>query len=529
MPGSILSIRADYWENFQISPSDLEFIYNHMIELETPYTPRELLKALITERVQQEVDRLKNQQMSGGTVYLPKNHYTVGQNISFPKLDWKNGSVKSVRLGNNPELPSFEVIAVQFEDGENKLYASGIEDHKLNKPVDVKLDDPLLNEDYILKKYGDLLLGRLTTYLEGNPDIVRIAGKWFPRALLVDVNIGHLNLAEAVLEMAEGGPLPTHKILEQIELPTDVNSKLTEFSLNLALQEDGRFDEVGPSGEVLWFLRRLEPEGVRNIPANLIFVPNENNIEGNPELRSALLRDIEDELETEKTNEDLDQITISLIYPHWRSGTLPLSNRIKQLLPTAYESPRVQFTFVDRETHQRISAWVVRASSYVYGLRDWYQSKGLFPGCLVNIQRSTIPGEVIIWVDKKRPSREWVRTTLIGADGGMVFAMLKQMVVAPYDERMAVAVPDTAALDELWETTGRRGALEQTVRRMSFELAKLSSQGHVHALELYATVNLIRRCPPSAILNILTESAWSKNLGNLYFRPEEASQEGNSQ
>jgi hypothetical protein len=281
---------------------------------------------------------------------------------------------------------------------------------------------------------------------------------------------------------------------------------------------------------VLWFLRRLEPEGVRNIPPHLMFSPVEINSAPDPDLRNALLRDIEDELETEKTSEDLDQLTISLIYPHWRSGTLPLSNRVKKLLPTAYESPRVQFTFIDRDTRQKISAWVVRSSSYVLGLRDWYQSKGLFPGCLVNIQRSNTPGEVIIWVDKKRPTREWVRTTLIGADGGMVFAMLKQMVVAPYDERMAVAVPDYAALDELWEaSSARRGMLEQTIRRMSFELAKLSSQGHVHALELYAAVNLIRRCPPTVILNILIGSAWSKNLGNLYFRPEDTSLEGDSQ
>ena len=399
MPGPILSIRADYWENFQILPADLEFIYNHMIELETPQTPRELLKVLITERVRQEIDNLKNQQTSGGAVYLPKNRYQVGQLLSFPRYDWKNGSVKSVRPGNNPELSSFEVIAVQFEDGENKLFATGVENHKLNKPVDVKLDDPLLNEDYILKKYGHLLLGRLTTYLESNPDIIRIAGKWFPRALLVDVNIGHLNLAEAVLEMAEGGTLPTNAILEQIELPTDVNIKLTEFSLNLALQEDGRFDEVGPSGEVVWFLRRLEPEGVRNVPPQLTYVPIEINPDNNSDLHAALLRDVEDELETAKVD-DLDQLTISLIYPHWRAGTLPLSERVKKLLPTAYESPRVQFTFVDRETHQKISAWVVRSSSYVFGLRDWYQSKGIFPGCLVNIQRSNIPGEVIIWVDK---------------------------------------------------------------------------------------------------------------------------------
>ena len=48
-----------------------------------------------------------------------------------------------------------------------------------------------------------------------------------------------------------------------MELPANVNPKLVEFSLDLALQEDPRFDEVGPAGEVLWYLHRLEPEEVR--------------------------------------------------------------------------------------------------------------------------------------------------------------------------------------------------------------------------------------------------------------------------
>ena len=527
----ILSIRADYWENFQILPSDLEFIYNHLLELETPRTPHELLKALISERIRQEVENLKDQQASGGTVYLPKNQYQVGQQLSFANLDWKTGSVKSIRPGNNPELPPFQVIDVQFDDSENKLFAAGLENHKLNELVDIKLDDPLLNEGFILKKYGDLLSSRLTNFLQSVPELVRIAGKWFPRALLVDVNIGHLNLAEAVLEMANGGPLTTQAILEQIDLPTDVNNKLTEFSLNLSLQEDGRFDEVGPSGEILWFLRRLEPEGVRNIPIYLKFNPVEINEENIKDLRTSIQNDVIDELENEDiSKDDLDHLTISLIFPHWRSGTLPLSNRVSKLLPTAYESPRVQFTFVDRDTNQKISAWVARSSKYVYGLQEWYKANGLFPGCLVNIQKSKNPGEVIIWAEKRRPKREWIRTTLIGADGGMVFAILKQIVAATYDERMAIAVSDLNALDLLWENSlKQRISLEQTVHKIMLDLAKLNPRGHVHAIELYAAVNLIRRCPPSVILNILSENTWSNYLGDLYFKPEESSQKGNSQ
>ena len=71
-----------------------------------------------------------------------------------------------------------------------------------------------------------------------------------------------------------GKPLPTTALIEQLELSGNVNPKLIEFSMNYALQEDGRFDEVGPSGEVLWFLKRLEPQDVQQIPAPLRYIDN---------------------------------------------------------------------------------------------------------------------------------------------------------------------------------------------------------------------------------------------------------------
>ena len=82
---------------------------------------------------------------------------------------------------------------------------------------------------------------KLKASLQEHPDFVYIAGKWFPSALLVEVNAGNLNLAEAILDMNGGGPLPTPEILEHVEMPEGVNKNLAEFSLDLALQEDKRF------------------------------------------------------------------------------------------------------------------------------------------------------------------------------------------------------------------------------------------------------------------------------------------------
>jgi len=88
---------------------------------------------------------------------------------------------------------------------------------------------------------------------------------------------------------------------------------------------------------------------------------------------------------------------------------------------------------------------VVRQPRYVFGLKDWYEARGVIPGTLLRIHRGDTPGEVIVKTDSHRSTREWVRTVLIGADGGLVLAMLKQVVTTDFDDRMAIAVPDLIA------------------------------------------------------------------------------------
>ena len=526
---SPLSIRSDYWESFNLNEKDLEFLYNLLLELETPQTTQELAFALINERIRIVIEDLSSQKNSESAIYLPKEHFKPGQTLSFPAMDWKKGKVLSVRPGQNPEYHTFEVIEVEFDQDGTKEFASGIEDHLLNNPVAVKLDDPLLDSAFVEKKYGPLLEKQIEDRLKANDDLVRIAWRWFPRALLVDVNIGHLNLAEAVLDMMGGGPLPTHDLLEQIELPTDVNSKLTEFSLNLALQEDGRFDEVGSAGEILWYLRRLEPKEVQSIPTYLKFNPTPYDHEQVVELLEQMDRDVIDELEPyENESVDEEQLTISLIYPHWQAGTLPLTNNVSKFFPSAYEAPRVRFTFMDGDTGQEFAGWVVRSDHYIYGLQDWYSGQNLIPGSLIHIMHGKNPGEVIVKADKRRSSKEWIRTALIGADGGIVFAMLKQVVNSSFDERMAIAISDPGALSLLWQQGGRpKQNVEQTILTMMRELAKLNPQGNVHFQEVYSAVNLIKRCPPGLVLNMLSTRPWANHLGNLYFKLEDNKEESN--
>jgi hypothetical protein len=234
----------------------------------------------------------------------------------------------------------------------------------------------------------------------------------------------------------------------------------------------------------------------------------------------ALERELDDELSPlEVRYPDQDSVEISLIFPHWRSGTLPLSARLRPLFPTAYEAPRIRFMLIDGDTGDQFPGWVVREKRYVFGLKDWYTARGLIPGSLVRVQRSSRPGEVILHRDTRRSSREWMRTVLVGSDSGIVFAMLKQAVSATYDERMAIALPDIEAIDQVWlRMQKEHPPFERIVVNMVRELAKLNPQSHVHASELYAAVNIIRRCPPGPIMTLLASRPWFLHVGDLHYR-----------
>ena len=515
----------DYWDKIELHEDDTELLYNHLLEFETPLTTAELLTLLVKARIKRELENLERQQRAGGEIYLPKKQFQKGQLVVFPLDDWRSGKVASVRPGKNLDIDAFEVIKVDFGKGEKREFAAGLDNHELNEQPQTFIND-IPHPEEIIEIHQEVLLERVQKGLEANPDFVYIAGRWFPRTLLIDINVGHLNLAEAVLDMNDGGPLPTATILEQVGVEAAVSPKLLEFSMDRALQEDPRFDEVGPAGEIQWFLQRLEPKEVLQTPIFLRHKPEQYDRAVLTKEMLALEQELDDEYSPIPTNlhgdspkKHPDKAEIHLIFPHWRAGTLPLSSKVKPIIPTAYEAPRVRFWLVDGDTKEKFSAWVVRKESYVYGLSQWYASRGLTPGSIVRIQRGQNPGEVVLQTNGQRSSRDWMRTVLVGTDGGIVFAMLRQIVKAEYDERMAVVIPKPQDLDPIWERMIKeRWTLERIVLNLLHELAKLAPQGHVHASELYAAVNLVHRCPPGPIMALLASNPQFTHVGDLYFR-----------
>lgn len=522
-----LTLPPDYWQSFSLTKKDLEFLSTYLFENEVPLTDTELVPILIQERIRFETEALVSQQKSAGKVYLPKEHYKIGEKLVFTALDWKTGQLTGVRPGVNPSMGEFEVIQVEFSAGGKRQFAAGLADHKLNEPVKIAADDVLLNPEIVLNTYGASIQKKLAEGLDKYPDLVRVAMRWFPRALLMDINPGHLNVAEAILDEAAGKPLATTTLMEQLELSKNENPRLVEFSLNHALQEDGRFDEVGPTGEVLWYLKRLEPADVQQIPPSLryIDIPYDRSILTKQML--SLEAELDDELaEDEPPAQELNEVIISLSYSHWRAGTLPVSARVQSMFPSAYESPRVRFTLVDGQNREEIPAWVVRQHGYVSGLTAYYQKYGMMPGSLLSIARGKKPGQAIITAKSRRPTRDWVRTVLVGSDGGIVFAMLKQNLTTEFNERMVIAVPDKAGVDEASNQVVKKHLpLEKLVADMMQELVKLNVQGHVHAQELYSALNIIRRCPPGPLLAFLTNNPNYKHVGDLHYRLAETETE----
>ena len=517
---STFLLPTDYWKTLEITKSDVETLHTYLFEIETPLTAHDLTSVLVNTRVKTELDAERRKRESGGKLYLPNERYAVGDDIVFPGIGWAKGKVTTTRPGRNPEAGEFEVVTVKMQDGSQRLFASALVNHVLNNVSAESSQATDLNAEAILRGNGEEIEKKIETAFSNNDELVKIAGRWFPRGLLIDINEGHLNLAEAVLDMAQGEPQPTSAVLKDVELPAGVNPKLAEFSLNYALQSDSRFDEVGPAGEVLWCLRRLEPDGVRELPSFLRYEKIDFDRSVLDESMLKLETQLDDELSEENLtgHKDIREITISLIYPHLRAGTLPLSARTRSLFPTAYESPRVRFTLVDARSGIKMPAWVVREHGYVFGLREWYKTHQLIPGSLVAVRRGQKPGEVIVEAKTQRASKDWIRTLIVGADGGLVFAMLKQPITAEFNDRMAIYVSDFKVLDPLWE---KKRSFEDLVVTVMRELTKLNPQGHVHAQELYAAVNLVRRIPPAPLFALLASQPRFIHVGDLHFRLED--------
>ncbi len=518
-PGS-----ESYWAEFELNEADLNFIDNLLLERGVPLTPREMAEALVMNRIEREQAAAEQSKQPAGQAYLPAERYRIGQQLHFHNLANRVGTVTRVRASSNPDLPAFEVIEVEL-DGELREFAAGFPDHPLNsnRPLIAETDGELSPET-VFQRNDSQIIREVEAGLGNRPEVVRIAGKWFHRGLLAEIHEGHLNLAEAVLDVAAGGPLPTKDLVEHMETPPGLDPLLTEFSVDYALQEDPRFDEVGPAGKVIWFLKRLEPPEVLQTPERLVDQRSsyDRSVLG-PELLE-LERELDDELSELGPIGDSPAPEVSLVlpFPHWAVGSLPLSVRLQPMFPTAYEAPRIRFILVDGHSGAKFPGWVVRTPRYVFGLANWFRQYDVPAGGLIRVRPGGQEGEVLVEALDLRRRNDWIRTASVGEGGRIGLTMLKHPVGTAYDDRRIIGVADRRALEQAWQNSPQRLlSLDRLVPQMFRELSKLNPQATVHAEALYSAVNVIKRIPPGPILAELVSRPYFESVGDHYWRLNE--------
>ncbi|HOU11696.1 MAG TPA: hypothetical protein PKZ84_01140 [Anaerolineae bacterium] len=505
-----------YWEQFSILPSDLEHLINFLVETERPHMIDQLAQELARARHQQMVSLIADT-LSQGRIYRPGERYAVGEHIIFPHLNNLLGEVIAVRTGHNPEYSAFDVITVKMASGSVREFVTALNrDHPLNTAT--YLPSQNLNLEDIFDRYGNKIKSVLRSALEKNPQFISVGDQWFLRDLVMDVPPGQLNIAEALLDMAGGGPLSTASLLDEMEMPAELSRPLQLFSLEYALLHDRRFDEVGPAGYAMWHLRQMEPKGVLEVPLPLRYMPIPYSRALLDDTMLSLERQIDDEWAdvVEVVPPVAGSVTVVLTYPHWRSGTLPLSQRVAQLFPTARITDRICFTFMDARTRETFPGWVVRSGRYVHGLTEWYKKNSVSVGAYVDLEHSGEPGTIQVSVRPIRSKRrEWLRT--VTTDGGQLQLEVTRVPVAcEFDELATVAVADPNAVDSLAQQL-QRASLESLLEQIFNGLAGLSLQRAVHAMTLYSVLNLLRRVPPAPMLAVLATSSRYMALGDNYW------------
>jgi hypothetical protein len=519
-----------HWaQTFTVSDDDIDYLTGLLLEREVPLRTDELARALVEHKLRHEASVLEDK-FKDVHVYNPAHAYDVDQKVIFPALNYAVATIVETRDGINADYGDFKVMRVRFDDsdqnGQLREFAYNLQtphtltaenengSRQLPGSATFTADDLLALPDV-----RDVLVRAVQTSLSKVADLVNLSGTWFPRSLLLEVNEGHLNLAEAVLDIVEGGPLTPEEILVQIGGLGNAALSLQLFCLNYALDNDSRFDEVGPVNTVLWYLRRLEPIEVLNPPLMLIYSPIEYDTSLlSPEMKS-LEREIDDEWsDLPDTSIDGDEVEITLNYPHRRVGTLPLNARMRQVFPTARRTPRIYVTLVDGQDGEEYVGWVVRQERYVFGLGALFRKHKLPVGARVNIRRGEEPGKIIINFSAYKPRTEWIRI-IIPRDGQITFEDQKRAIGATYDELMLLGADDLTAVDALFTSMqGSRRGITGIVKTILTELSRSAPQSAVHGKTLYSAVNVVRRCPPAPIFAAMVANPDFEYVGNNYWK-----------
>jgi hypothetical protein len=514
---------ASYWqEQMAVSRQDLDYLYDRILDAAKPVPTTDLVHMLIDRHCRREEEMIQAE-LSKGPAYQPKDHYEVGAQLIFPAFDYQLGAVVATRPGRNPEYGDFTAIQVRFDDQPDlREFASDLQgDHRLNRSEgdgELLVSGDLVPAAELYDNYGPSVEKRLVAALKDQDGFICYKDHWFLRDMLAKIGVGHLNIVEALIDI-KGTPLLTPDLLAELGLPAEIPADIQVLSLNTALENDRRFDNVGDAGRDIWYLRRLTPEVVVTPPARLVIKPVAYDRSAIDQELLLIEREIDDEGSGEEImgpSRPIYKTSISLIYPHWRIGTLPLTVRTRGLFPqsTTHHSPVV---IIDGQSGEKMQGWVVHQAGYVYGLQDWYKRYELPAGSLIKLERTRDPRIITIDFEARRLKRLWLKVASV-EEGRLVFQMSKLPVSCEYDEQIAIGEEDPASVDRLRaRLDARDDSLFQIMAQIMPELVKLSPQGTVHAKAVYSGVNIVRRTPPGPIFALLSAKPCFVKMGGGYW------------
>lgn len=501
-----------FWQQqFKVDQKDIEAIYQQILEQSRPVGLKDIAVAIVTRRCNDEEKEVRTE-LQDGKLYQPRESYQVKEKLIFSALNFTTGTVVSTREGQHPDYGKFTVLAVDFGNDNIREFASEFHrEHLLNADETQSLANiqGLMSPEEVYESYQSVISDKVESALDNNADFVKFYDQYFLGDLLQDFHEGLFNIVDAAIDINKG-PLSTDALVDQMGLVGDDRkiSEVMRFSVNYRLLEDERFEDVGPTGQVLWYLERLAPPEAYYPPRRLqLRNQNYDKRQLDADLRG-LLAEIDDEAtrpeDAEMADPDAEEVTVVLNYPHWRAGTLPLTPKVAPFFPKSYYNP-VRIQFVDGRTGETFPGWTVFDHKYVFGLGDWYRKNDLPVGAYITIRPAKDPLQVIVEFEPTRAQRDWVRMVTV-AGNKLSFQMSPAGVGCKYDELMIIGDSNPESVDKFWlNAEEREQPIYDILCNFFPELSKLNPQSTVHAKTLYSAINVLRRAAPGVVFQELAK------------------------
>lgn len=511
------TLSPHFWmHEFAVTGQNLDFLYSELAEgvLGVPAPCDQLALSLIREYQEQE-NRHIRELMDQGTLYQPRERYTVGQILVFTALDYQTGTVKAIRPGHNPEHGPFDVIAVEMENsGDTVEFAAQLPtNHPLNALELADLDSAeLMKAEEIYAQYGEDIEDQIRTafaHTERAEEFMEWRGGWLLKDMLVTVDEFSRNVAEAKM-FEVGGPVSGQEILAELHLDTtDMEQDLVDLSLEAALMQDGRFEPVTAQGESRWYTRSLMPAAVKDIPALLTPVPIHYQFSPLDDTLLALEIELQDEWsEIQPASDDLGFASFHLLYPHFRHGTMPVTPHMAALLDA--QPPYKSFLEITDPLHgHRMSCWYIPEGRCICGLEEYYASHKLPIGTRLHLERQA-DGALTLHYNRRRGRKDWLNILDV-VDGELQLAVEKSQdnIACEYRTDLLVMPRDEdtwAAFRETRRETKVFLLVEEIVREL------VQKAGAVHAATVYSAINMIQRHPPGPVFHALISNSRVEQL-----------------